>query len=66
MKFFVATFIYVNAMAATIVIAERACGPEPAVAATNWGTQRSCVLGVPVKGMLWPIYWLYRFWDRVL
>jgi hypothetical protein len=64
MKVLIGFILYINIMLVTFVVIERSCGIEPAVATSGWLEQRHCVNFAPLKSLFWPMYWMYRFWDR--
>ena len=68
MKITLAIVFYVNIMAITLVICNRECGPPVSISTNTdqWSIQQSCKRDLIFKGLWWPIYWLYRGWDRVL
>jgi len=70
MKTFIAVvFIYFNIVAVTLVICNRECGPPIEIGTGTlqlWSKNHECRHWIPLKGIFWPIYWTYRFWDKVL
>jgi hypothetical protein len=69
MKTFIGVVIYVNMIAITVVLAGREYGPPIESGQgklQEYLAYSECRRELPFKGIFWPIYWTYRFWDKVL
>ncbi len=69
--FFLIVFLYVNAAVATYVVAHRDCEKLAVPPFTHEDIGRrleygSCKSWAPLQGYSWPLYWMHRFYDRVL